>query len=174
MSFWVSLLWLTYIEVLTLMLLIWYIHCLSLLLGLQVDAGRTCGANHDCGYQPWCLVLLLLRHRLLWTLVADIPPERLVLSPNTGTPCHLTHRYGELFSFSALCPICLHHCVCVCWNVQVHNGLALYTTWTAIASLINFSLVLHLWGVSRSTAATASLCILFGEVMTWWVLVGWD
>lgn len=52
-------------------------------------------------------------------------------------------------------------------SLQVQNGLALYTTWTAIASLINFSLVLQLWGVAKSTAATASLCILFGEVMTW-------
>lgn len=51
--------------------------------------------------------------------------------------------------------------------VQVHNGLALYTTWTAIASLINFALVLQLWGVERGTAATAALCILFGEVAVW-------
>lgn len=51
--------------------------------------------------------------------------------------------------------------------VQVQNGLALYTTWTSVASLINFSLVLHLWGVERNTAATASLCILFGEVIGW-------
>lgn len=50
---------------------------------------------------------------------------------------------------------------------QVQNGLALYTTWTAIASLINFALVLNLWGVERSTAATAALCILFGEVALW-------
>lgn len=58
-------------------------------------------------------------------------------------------------------------CALTWWYVQVQNGLALYTTWTAIASLINFSLVLHLWGVDRSTAGTASLCILFGEVMGW-------
>ncbi|KAM8727490.1 uncharacterized protein AB9X84_001185 [Acanthopagrus schlegelii] len=60
-----------------------------------------------------------------------------------------------------------------CLRILVQNGLALYTTWTAIASLINFSLVLHLWGVDRSTAATASLCILFGEVMGWFILENW-
>ncbi|KAA8587611.1 hypothetical protein FQN60_016473, partial [Etheostoma spectabile] len=55
----------------------------------------------------------------------------------------------------------------------VQNGLAVYTTWTSIASLINFALVLHLWGVDRSTAATASLCILFAEVVAWFVLENW-
>lgn len=55
----------------------------------------------------------------------------------------------------------------------VQNGLALYSTWTSIASLINFSLVLHLWGVARSTAATASLCILFAEVVAWFLLETW-
>ncbi|XP_060899766.1 uncharacterized protein LOC132978576 [Labrus mixtus] len=60
-----------------------------------------------------------------------------------------------------------------CLRALVQNGLALYTTWTSIASLINFSLVLHLWGVDKSTAATASLCILFGEVVTWFILEHW-
>ncbi|KAF3858914.1 hypothetical protein F7725_012115 [Dissostichus mawsoni] len=58
-----------------------------------------------------------------------------------------------------------------CLRVLVQNGLALYTTWTSIASLINFSLVLHLWGVAKSTAATASLCILF--LMENWLLDRW-
>ncbi|XP_075934802.1 uncharacterized protein LOC142934211 [Anarhichas minor] len=60
-----------------------------------------------------------------------------------------------------------------CLRILVQNGLALYTTWTSIASLINFSLVLHLWGVARSTAATASLCILFAEVVAWFLLENW-
>ena len=61
------------------------------------------------------------------------------------------------------CHLCAHKCS----HIQVQNGLALYTTWTSIASLINFSLVLQLWGVAKSTAATASLCILFAEVVAW-------
>ncbi|XP_029308675.1 uncharacterized protein LOC115022026 [Cottoperca gobio] len=61
----------------------------------------------------------------------------------------------------------------VALRILVQNGLALYTTWISIASLINFSLVLHLWGVGRSTAATASLCILFAEVVGWFLLENW-
>ncbi|KAK5859416.1 hypothetical protein PBY51_020971 [Eleginops maclovinus] len=60
-----------------------------------------------------------------------------------------------------------------CLRALVQNGLALYTTWTSIASLINFSLVLHLWGVAKSTAATASLCILFAEVVAWFLMENW-
>ncbi|XP_030016416.1 uncharacterized protein LOC115437333 [Sphaeramia orbicularis] len=60
-----------------------------------------------------------------------------------------------------------------CLRTLVQNGLAVYTTWTSIASLINFALVLHLWGVARSTAATASLCILFAEIMAWFILENW-
>ncbi|XP_008332874.1 uncharacterized protein LOC103396529 [Cynoglossus semilaevis] len=60
-----------------------------------------------------------------------------------------------------------------CLYILVQNGLALYTTWTTIASLINFSLVLHMWGVDKSTAATASLCILFAEVAGWFILENW-
>ncbi|XP_054483333.1 uncharacterized protein LOC129116492 [Anoplopoma fimbria] len=60
-----------------------------------------------------------------------------------------------------------------CLRILVQNGLALYTTWISIASLINFSLVLHLWGVAKTTAATASLCILFAEVVGWFLLENW-
>uniref|UniRef100_A0A3Q3IWF4 Uncharacterized protein n=1 Tax=Monopterus albus TaxID=43700 RepID=A0A3Q3IWF4_MONAL len=54
--------------------------------------------------------------------------------------------------------------------LRILNGLALYATWTSIASLINFAVVLHQWGVDRSTAATASLCIFILEN---WVLDRW-
>uniref|UniRef100_A0A1A8GQQ8 Uncharacterized protein n=1 Tax=Nothobranchius korthausae TaxID=1143690 RepID=A0A1A8GQQ8_9TELE len=60
-----------------------------------------------------------------------------------------------------------------CLRILVQNGLAVYTTWTSIASLINFSVVLHLWGVDRTTAATASLCILFAELVGWFILENW-
>ncbi|GAA6229432.1 uncharacterized protein LOC108885333 [Lates japonicus] len=66
-----------------------------------------------------------------------------------------------------------HRIDLACLHILVQNGLAVYTTWTSIASLINFSLVLHLWGVDRSTAATASLCILFAEVVGWFILENW-
>ncbi|XP_061653315.1 uncharacterized protein si:dkey-29d8.3 isoform X1 [Phyllopteryx taeniolatus] len=60
-----------------------------------------------------------------------------------------------------------------CITVLVQNGLALYATWTSIASLINFTLVLQLWGVVRSTAATVSLCLLFAELVGWFILENW-
>ncbi|XP_034039683.1 uncharacterized protein LOC117522399 [Thalassophryne amazonica] len=60
-----------------------------------------------------------------------------------------------------------------CVRILIQNGLALYATWTSIASLINFSLVLHLWGVDKSTAATTSLCILFAELVGWFILENW-
>ncbi|XP_029380821.1 uncharacterized protein LOC115057763 [Echeneis naucrates] len=60
-----------------------------------------------------------------------------------------------------------------CLTILVQNGLALYSTWTSIASLINFSLVLHMWGVDKSTAATTSLCLLFAELVGWFILENW-
>lgn len=53
---------------------------------LQVDAGGAGRLGPDCGDQLWCHVLLLLRHRLLWAVAADVPQEGLVLSPDTGMP----------------------------------------------------------------------------------------
>ncbi|XP_068197443.1 uncharacterized protein [Antennarius striatus] len=80
--------------------------------------------------------------------------------------CYATDNYGLWLRT-------YHRRDLLCLRVLVQNGLALYTTWTSIASLINFSLVLQLWGVDRSTAATASLCILLGEVMAWFILENW-
>lgn len=59
---------------------------------LQVDAGGSGYINHASDFQLQCFVLLLLCHGLLRTLVTDIPPQRLGLSPNTGTPDVTSHR----------------------------------------------------------------------------------
>ncbi|CAG11643.1 unnamed protein product [Tetraodon nigroviridis] len=59
--------------------------------------------------------------------------------------CSATYRHGLWLKT-------YHSKDLACLRILVHNGLALYTTWTAIASLINLALVLHLWGVERSTA----------------------
>lgn len=80
--------------------------------------------------------------------------------------CYATDYYGLWLKNYHRKDLC-------CLRVLVQNGLALYTTWTSIASLINFTLVLQLWGVDKSTAATASLCILFGEIMAWYILENW-
>ncbi|TKS80413.1 hypothetical protein D9C73_013354 [Collichthys lucidus] len=80
--------------------------------------------------------------------------------------CYATDYYGLWLQT-------YHRKDLICLRILVQNGLALYTTWLSIASLINFSLVLNLWGVDRHTAATASLCILFGEVLGWFIVENW-
>ena len=51
---------------------------------------------------------------------------------------------------------------------QVQNGLALYATWTTIAALLNFAIVLiYKWNVSNETATTASLSILALDLVIW-------
>lgn len=54
-----------------------------------------------------------------------------------------------------------------CIIVLVQNGIATYATWTTIATLLNFTVVLNLASVSATNAATASLCILLLEVIIW-------
>ncbi|XP_025889783.1 uncharacterized protein LOC112942935 [Nothoprocta perdicaria] len=56
-------------------------------------------------------------------------------------------------------------------RVLVQNGLVLYATWTTIATLLNFAVVLiYKWGVSNETATTVSLCILALDVVIWFYL----
>lgn len=171
----------------------------------QDDAGVFGRFNPDSGFRLQRSVLLLLCHRLLWTLVTDIPSQRPDLSQSTGRTqsvwkflwfLHIRHtlvfqiirqmfilKYPWQICFkkkklgrgqilvrwvSALSPKGNSKKLFVSFSFfQVQNGLAVYATWTSIASLINFSVVLHLWGVDKSTAATASLCILFAEVVAW-------
>lgn len=80
--------------------------------------------------------------------------------------CWATDHYGLWLKTYYPRDLC-----CLRWMVQ--NGLAVYTTWTSIASLINFTVVLHLWGVARSTAATASFCLLLAEIAAWFILENW-
>ncbi|XP_078543640.1 uncharacterized protein LOC144828906 [Lissotriton helveticus] len=58
-----------------------------------------------------------------------------------------------------------------CTRIMVHNGLATYATWTFIASLINFGLVLKYEGkVDDFIASIIVLCsVLFG-FLTWFIL----
>lgn len=71
---------------------------------LQVDAGGSGCIDPDGLVQLQCFVLLLLRHRLLWTLVADVPSQRPGLSPNTGR----THKPRvHFYSGSYLSPLCV-------------------------------------------------------------------
>ncbi|XP_009280884.1 PREDICTED: uncharacterized protein LOC103901687 [Aptenodytes forsteri] len=55
--------------------------------------------------------------------------------------------------------------------ILVQNGLALYATWTTIATLLNFAIVLiYKWNVSNETATTASLSILALNLVIWFYL----
>ncbi|XP_009910590.2 uncharacterized protein [Haliaeetus albicilla] len=56
-------------------------------------------------------------------------------------------------------------------RILVQNGLALYATWTTIAALLNFAIVLiYKWNVSNETATTASLSILALDLVIWFYL----
>ena len=51
---------------------------------MQVDAGRSGCVDPDSDFQLQRIVLLLLCHRLLWTVVTDIPSQKPEVSHNTG------------------------------------------------------------------------------------------
>ncbi|XP_066298659.1 uncharacterized protein [Branchiostoma lanceolatum] len=53
----------------------------------------------------------------------------------------------------------------------VHNGLAIYATWTTIATLLNLGIALiHTGGFDNSDVVTGLLAVLLVEVFVWYVL----
>ncbi|XP_061094971.1 uncharacterized protein LOC133126646 [Conger conger] len=78
--------------------------------------------------------------------------------------CHGLHAYGAWLNK-------YHRADLWCLRVLVQNGICVYTTWTTIATLINFNIVLtYEAGVSKSDGGTVCLAILLTEVITWFVL----
>ncbi|MEE6474592.1 hypothetical protein FKM82_010435 [Ascaphus truei] len=56
-------------------------------------------------------------------------------------------------------------------RILVQNGIALYATWTTVASLLNFAVVLtYNGGFPNSTSGTVALSILAFEVVLWFCL----
>lgn len=56
--------------------------------------------------------------------------------------------------------------------LQIQNGVAIYATWTTIASLVNLTIVLQYDAkVSSTDAATISLSILTVVVAAWYVQI---
>ncbi|XP_053316218.1 uncharacterized protein LOC128483922 [Spea bombifrons] len=56
-------------------------------------------------------------------------------------------------------------------RIFVHNGIAVYATWTTVASLLNFAVVLtYNGGYPNSTSTTVALSILAFEVILWFCL----
>ncbi|KAK2844000.1 hypothetical protein Q5P01_010659 [Channa striata] len=124
-------------------------------------------------YFCWLLNMVL---NITWLLVWD---RELMLAALVVLILLAISSYSALFcccfatDYFGLWLQTYHRKDLACLRILVQNGLALYATWISIASLIKFSLVLHLWGVDRSTAATVSLCILFAEVVGWFILENW-
>ncbi|MEE6464632.1 hypothetical protein FKM82_006308 [Ascaphus truei] len=58
-----------------------------------------------------------------------------------------------------------------CTRILVHNGLAMYATWTSIATLINFGLVLKYEGkVEDAVVSTTVLCLVLFVLLFWFLL----
>ncbi|KAL8173300.1 UNVERIFIED_CONTAM: hypothetical protein K2H54_044477 [Gekko kuhli] len=56
-------------------------------------------------------------------------------------------------------------------RILVQNGIALYATWTTIATLLHFTVVLvYIGDVANETATIVSLCILFFGLIGWFYL----
>ncbi|XP_056149520.1 uncharacterized protein si:dkey-29d8.3 [Lampris incognitus] len=121
-------------------------------------------------YASWIANMLLnMTWLLLWDrelMMAALAVLALVAVSNYSALffcCYTTDYYGLWLQ--------MHHPKDLALlRILVQNGLALYTTWTSIATLINFSLVLNLWGVAKGTAGTVSLCILLVELLGWSIL----
>uniref|UniRef100_A0A3Q3H0Q1 Si:dkey-29d8.3 n=1 Tax=Kryptolebias marmoratus TaxID=37003 RepID=A0A3Q3H0Q1_KRYMA len=115
-------------------------------------------------YFSWlCNMLLNITWLVLWDrlMLAGLVVLILIAFTNYSALffcCYATDYHGQWLQT-------YHGKDLACLRILVQNGLAVYSTWTSIASLINFAVVLHLWGVDKSTAATACLCILFAEVV---------
>ncbi|XP_044031708.1 uncharacterized protein LOC122866306 [Siniperca chuatsi] len=78
--------------------------------------------------------------------------------------CHGLHNYGAWLSKYHKVDLWLH-------RVLVQNGVAIYATWTTIASLINLTIVLtNDANMSQTDAATVSLSILTVVLFVWFFL----
>ncbi|XP_038664410.1 uncharacterized protein LOC119972152 [Scyliorhinus canicula] len=56
-------------------------------------------------------------------------------------------------------------------RILVQNGVAVYATWTTVATLINFAIVLtYSGGITTATSGTVSLSILAFKVVLWFYL----
>ncbi|XP_043210575.1 uncharacterized protein LOC122375323 [Amphibalanus amphitrite] len=56
-------------------------------------------------------------------------------------------------------------------RVTMHNGLAVYTTWTTIAALLNLDIaIVYVAGASNEVASLAIACVLGALIILWLVL----
>ncbi|KAM4705000.1 uncharacterized protein WCC33_009831 [Rhinophrynus dorsalis] len=58
-----------------------------------------------------------------------------------------------------------------CIRILVHNGLATYTTWTCIATVINFGIVLKYYvNIEDAVASNMVLCLVFFALLSWFFM----
>ncbi|XP_063247648.1 uncharacterized protein LOC134547520 [Prinia subflava] len=122
-------------------------------------------------YVAWCLnnglnvgwLFLWDREYLLPALVFLI-----VLCLTTWASLFVSHR---ALSINSSWFVKAHKAELWLIRILVQNGLALYLTWTSIATLLNFAVVLiYKWDVPNEKATTASLSILALGLVTWFYL----
>ncbi|XP_016296644.1 uncharacterized protein LOC107654190 [Sinocyclocheilus anshuiensis] len=80
--------------------------------------------------------------------------------------CHGLKQYGAWLNK-------YHKVDLWCIRILVQNGIATYTTWTTIATLINFTVVLRYdAGMTQSDPVmiSLSLSILLGEAISWFIV----
>ncbi|XP_029935815.1 uncharacterized protein LOC115379233 [Myripristis murdjan] len=116
----------------------------------------------------WCLNMCFnIGWLLLWDrglMIAALVFLLLVISTNyamIGFSCHGLHIYGPWLKKYHKADLWL-------LRVLVQNGVATYTTWTTIATLINLTIVLSYDAkMSPTDAATISLSILTAVLLLW-------
>ncbi|CAH2284630.1 Hypothetical predicted protein [Pelobates cultripes] len=58
-----------------------------------------------------------------------------------------------------------------CTRILVHNGLAMYATWTSIATIINFGMVLKYYVPIRDPGVSSMvLCLVFFALVFWFLM----
>lgn len=126
---------------------------------LQAD-GRCSGLPHlRCFDQLRDDLLLLPQPPPLRSVARQIPQSGPVPPPRAGQTGHLQLPFcAQTQSADG---------VCVCFP-QVQNGIAIYATWTTVASLVNLSIVLVKDAkMSPEDAVTLSFSLLTGVLLVW-------
>ncbi|XP_012735598.2 uncharacterized protein LOC105938417 [Fundulus heteroclitus] len=122
-------------------------------------------------YAFWCLNLVLnISWLFLWDrmfMPAALAFLILIALTNYAViffSCYGLSQYGAWLNKYHRVDLWLH-------RVLIQNGIAIYATWTTIASLVNLTIVLvYDANVSNTDGATISLSILTVAVVAWFVL----
>nr|XP_023011269.2 uncharacterized protein LOC111501677 [Maylandia zebra] len=78
--------------------------------------------------------------------------------------CHGLHNYGAWLNKYHRTDLLLHH-------LLIQNGIAIYATWTTIASLLNLTIVLtYDASMSHADGATLALSVLSIVLIAWFIL----